>query len=455
MEKVIGLEYEKGIIMKWLSVFINKENVYPEFKNALFITGNSGVGKTYLIKSVLESLNFDIFEHTALEVRSEKTIHNQLNDLMGRKSVLQMINPKWKSAIILDELEAMDYRERSSSNIIKSFIEFSADKKKVKTIRINSVPLILISTQIDKWMKPLLKDCILIEIGDPSAINISLYWSIRYPEIKIPIEYLPRLIELVSNDYRKAEQVADWLSMYNTKEGLSPSDIEKVLLAMGKKEIDISNITALQGILIEPKDLEERIILGSTDYTYLPWIIMENYPKTIKTYYNIGERETFELMKKFYYDFIDGQQFNNGLFGNWDLLDVISTYWGVMPYTRLKEYERKTNIKSFEIEVSSVNSRYSFKNINHRAMIPLMKKLDVSYEQLQIISNQYIDLLENGDIDKIRTLVMKHIGIGWEINDLERILKMNLNFEYDNKLSVKIKVGLMNYNKIWKTVSKE
>lgn len=144
MEKVIGLEYEKEVIIKWLSVFINKENVYPEFKNALFITGNSGVGKTYLIKSVLESVGFDIFEYTALEVRSEKTIHNQLNDLMGRKSVLQMINPKWKSAIILDELEAMDYRERSSSNIIKSFIEFSSDKKKVKTIRINSVPLILI-----------------------------------------------------------------------------------------------------------------------------------------------------------------------------------------------------------------------------------------------------------------------------------------------------------------------
>jgi hypothetical protein len=478
MDQLIGNTENISLIQSWLSVFLDPIKRFPSFKNAIFITGPTGSGKSFLIKTILSHFKFDIFEYSGLEVRTEKVLYSQLSDIMSGKSVLQMVNKSWKAAVIIDELESMDFRERASISMFKNFLEWTKIRNDLESKRssfkplpkkkskkpsksdepiknefvINKVPMIYIASKIEKWMQPLLRDCIHIDLIKPSSEYIQHFWSIYNPKLTIPIEYLPSLVKHSDFDYRKAIQIADWLSMFMDKSGsVSIIDIEKVLTNLERKEMDISTVEALDGILLNPKSFDERIYLGSTDYTYLPWISLENFPLVLKHNYKMNDSQIQELLVKYYENFIAGQHLNNSIFGNWEMIDIVSSYWGILPMSTIQS-DSVFHKKKFTTEVSSVSSRYSLRNTNHKTLIPLCKKLDITYEASQLVAAKYIEILESQNTSDIFDLVMKHHSISWESDDIDRFIKHSVLYESNPKLATKIKNGISIYTKYWNTL---
>jgi hypothetical protein len=175
---------------------------------------------------------------------------------------------------------------------------------------------------------------------------------------------------------------------------------------------------------------------------------LENFPLVLKHNYHKSDSEIKNLTTQFYENFIAGQQLNNAIFGNWEMIDIVSAYWGILPISSIPT-DSTFHFKKFTTEVSSVSSRYSLKNTNHKTLIPLCKKLDISVEASQIIAAKYIEILESQNNSDIIDLVFKHQSIGWEPDHLDLFIKNSALFESNPKLSSKIKLGLSSYSKFW------
>ena len=86
---LIGRDDDISKIKSWIMDFHKEEN---ENKNALFIEGVSGIGKTILIDLILEELKYDIYKVNGLEFKNIRVFHSHCENIMHTKNVLMMLD---------------------------------------------------------------------------------------------------------------------------------------------------------------------------------------------------------------------------------------------------------------------------------------------------------------------------------------------------------------------------
>ncbi|OQS53475.1 replication factor C subunit [Ecytonucleospora hepatopenaei] len=92
--EIIG---NKGALEQIREFIGNKEN-----KKCLFISGSPGLGKTTAVQVICKELNVELLEFNASDVRSKKTLVEQVKNKISTNSVL-----KGKRIVLMDEVDGM------------------------------------------------------------------------------------------------------------------------------------------------------------------------------------------------------------------------------------------------------------------------------------------------------------------------------------------------------------
>jgi len=96
--------------IQWITDFKNKKE---GSKNCLFLYGDPGIGKTTLANIILSEYGYDICEFNASEVRNQKQIRDQINEINGKCNVIDFMQYKKKHiGIIMDEIDGMNTTDR-------------------------------------------------------------------------------------------------------------------------------------------------------------------------------------------------------------------------------------------------------------------------------------------------------------------------------------------------------
>lgn len=131
IDDMVGNKKNIDTIKKWLSDFKNKKT---NVERALFISGPPGIGKTTIAHLILKEFDYEIIEFNASDVRSQKSVKDNLLKILNNTNVSLMQDNKLRDiGIIMDEVDGMSSGDRGGVSELVSIISPSKkDKKKKK-----------------------------------------------------------------------------------------------------------------------------------------------------------------------------------------------------------------------------------------------------------------------------------------------------------------------------------
>jgi len=155
----------KERIASWVRQQVKEYETVPRkplsLGNLLFVSGNSGVGKTYTIHKICEELDLHMIYITSSNCNSS----TELNDLLIKSctsSLIQVLsNDTRPKIIVIDEFESLMSLDRTINITLLNIL--TASKYKM-------VPIVCIaSNEIIKKIGNIKKKCQIIEINDPTV----------------------------------------------------------------------------------------------------------------------------------------------------------------------------------------------------------------------------------------------------------------------------------------------
>ena len=171
-------------------------------KRGFYIYGDSGIGKTRFVESLLEKNDYFLIKFNAGDVRNKGIIDNITKENMNDTSVIDMFHKrKRKIAIIMDEIDGMNSGDKGGINSLIKLIRPKKTKKQKEEITTN-IPVFCIGNgRIDKKMKELMKVCYIHKLDIPNNDSIGKIIKIHWPAISI--QDSNTITNYVQNDLRK------------------------------------------------------------------------------------------------------------------------------------------------------------------------------------------------------------------------------------------------------------
>ena len=161
-------------VKKWiLDIYTQK---YLNLNSCLFVSGNSGIGKTYGINKIIKDLNLfvikiDINNCCSSEEFTDLIIKSITSSLM--QTLTNNLNQK---IIIIDDFDVL--------LSLDSTINIALLKILTKNNNLKNIPIICISSlELIKKIGDIKKKCKIIEINDPSDDDIYNIISNKYPNM--------------------------------------------------------------------------------------------------------------------------------------------------------------------------------------------------------------------------------------------------------------------------------
>ena len=163
----------------WLNRYDNKD---MSIKKGIIIHGDTGVGKTTLVKNVLNKLNKNIAYYDASDIRNKEFVENISRVIKYNISYEYYFDNKLSKlpVIVMDELESM-YNSHETSTIME-FVKIlnplkgKTSVKKVEKLKIQNTwttPIIFICNNIkSNKLTQLIKECDNLYIPHPTVENM-------------------------------------------------------------------------------------------------------------------------------------------------------------------------------------------------------------------------------------------------------------------------------------------
>ena len=208
------------------------ENIYKNnIKKCVYIHGNSGSGKTFLIKEILTKLDYNIIEYNIFSIK------NKINDFLlentgKNKNILNLFNNVSKKNIILiDNIDTINFIDKTIiSNLIK--ILRPKKNKRQKLDDNTSSPIICIGdNNSDKKIKELIKISYVVELNNPTNDQINNILKILIPNFSniYNSNIINNVLLFINRNLRKVNQILllhknnllvhyfDYMLQYNIK----------------------------------------------------------------------------------------------------------------------------------------------------------------------------------------------------------------------------------------------
>jgi DNA polymerase III delta prime subunit len=459
-EDCIGYDDIFNSLNKWVSVFYDNSKWYPEFKNAILLSGPPGIGKTMFAHMLLKKFNFKILEFNASELRTTSIICDKLDNILSIKSITELYSNQ-KTGIIMDELDGIEPKKEYKTSDILDYILFSKNdyitrykihlnkiKKKMtdneiqKFIKksdnkfINNCPIILITNVMTNSIQSLLKDVIHIKIPQPN--DNQLFHCISHikhsKNININDDILKICIPYCQKDYRRAIELMEALYTSFDKSNISHDKFIKWLNTFSYKDISMTIEQTIPEILYNPNlTINELINLYYVDESFIPIILHENFIDSISS--ELSYSQQLDVCLNYYEYLYTSLSIKSKVFGAWeDFNSYIAFFTTYSTNSILKPHmiKPKDNYNK-----SALISKYNYRYYNMKFINYICKKANIDIDNFAIFSFMlYYSVFINTIYIKSHLEICANYKFTYK--ELEKILKLCIL--YDDKKYNKKKI---------------
>ena len=347
-----------------------------QFKKGIYIYGSPGCGKTRFVNDVLKSLNYDIVQYDAGDVRNKSLIDTITSNNMGSQNVLQMMARKPKKiAIIMDEIDGMNNGDKGGiTALIKLIRQKKTKKQKLEHMTRN--PIICIGNyDVDKKIKELMKVCHTYELKAPTNQQIVEMIQTKIPGLSETI--MNKVVRYIQGDLRKIEFIE---KIHRTKPDVLTGDAFDDIFHKKCFNEDSKKIT--RRLLNEKLPLSEHNrVINETDRTIVALLWHENIV-------DILSHQPTHLVIPFYIrildnicfaDFIDRITFQNQIWQFNEMSSIIKTFSNHSIFH--KEFPN-TNKHNGDVRFTKVLTKYSTEYNNLLFIYHLCQQLDMDKKDL-------------------------------------------------------------------------
>lgn len=412
-----NITYNK--IKEELEIF-EKEKHNISQKRGFYIYGDSGIGKTKFVETLLENNEYFLVKFNAGDVRNKSIIDNITKENMNDTSVIDMFHKrKRKIAIIMDEIDGMNSGDKGGINSLIKLIRPKKTKKQKEEITTN-IPVFCIGNgKIDKKMKELMKVCFIHKLDVPQKKEMTNIINLMWPSISRENNDLIK--QYVQNDLRKLNDLYEtskhcdifnnntWNYLLNTKCYYEDAKEQTKIILNNKMSLHQHNNT-----------------LNETDRTIISLLLHENIVEVLKKH-NIEDIEFYrKLLDNFCFgDYVDRITFQKQIWQFNEMSSLIKTYYN--QYLLHSEYKPKKYNPS-EVRFTKVLTKYSTEYNNSIFIQTLCEKLNLDKKDMLLYFYRNINHIYNDDF-------IEKMNNDYEICklDIQRIGKfITLNFHETN-----------------------
>ena len=455
INEMVGNKKNIDTIKKWLSDFkSNKKNT----ERALFISGPPGIGKTTIAHLILKHFDYEIIEFNASDVRSQKSVKDNLLKILNNTNVSLMQDNKSRNiGIIMDEVDGMSSGDRGGVSELVSLITPSKKEKKNKVLKKYVNPIICIcNNSTEKKLSDLKKFCLEISFSKPSNNDLKNIADkiIQKENINIEDSATQLVINYSQNDVRRLTFLLQDVSNSFQNKEISCEDIEKMYTSFSKKNLDISLFEATNKLLNNYNSLDETSILYESDKSLMAMMLHENFITTVQK--NRKDKNSIKLEKIYEIihnlsigDIIDKYIYNN-------------QYWGLQEYngvikcslpSKIINNMEKNICSNSDINFTSLLSKSALQYGNQKNFILIKDKMQISKKYV-MYANEIIlnELMKSNENENIKKSLKKILNYNMDISDLEKIIKLN-KIDKQNEFRKNYTTKNKNkYKKIFKTL---
>jgi hypothetical protein len=354
----------------------NKSNLL--IKRGIYIYGKSGTGKTFFIKDILKSMNYDIIYYNSNNIRNKSALESVTNNHISDTNVHSMLVGKKKQMVlVMDEIDSM--KDKGGLTYLIKLIRCKKTKKQQKE-QISQIPIICIGNNIeDRKMKELIKVCTFHKFSSPT--NDKLLEIIKLTMPNLDNLLINTTLQYIENDLRKLDYI------YNLYNSSTLCEYKQFLLILQKKNNN-NNIKHITKQLLLNEQVSNNLlyikdIINDTDKTSVALLWHENVidildtnkhsDKYIDIYYHILNNICLA-------DYIDRIIFQKQL---WELNEL--SFFIKTMYNNLLIHTHCSAINPLSIRFTKILTKYSSEYNNYMFFQNLSTNLHMNKKNIFLL----------------------------------------------------------------------
>ena len=388
------------------------ESIPDDFQRigGIYIYGETGIGKTFFVKTLLNNLNYDVINYDAGNIRNTSIIENITKDKFSNKNIYYLMQNKLKKNVILmDEIDGMNNGDKGGINTLIKIIRPKKTKKQKTECTINSPILCIGNCHIDKKIKELMKVCHVVHLNVPNDEEMKEIVIKVYPDICD--SHLDYIIRYSKNNLHKLKY---FLGIYKSNNELFLKFVKDNNIQMSSYSDDTKE--TVRKLILKKYPIESHnIIINDTDRTSVGLLWHENIVDFIIKKNKNDKLKSIECYRRqleniCLSDYIDRITFQKQIWEFNEMSSLIKSYYNNMLFHRDLYIKDSDSIK--EIRFTKVLTKYSTEYNNSVFLNKLCQKLQMDKKDMMtffyrlksnnLLDSEYINQLEDiYDITKL------------------------------------------------------
>jgi DNA polymerase III delta prime subunit len=385
------------VVEKWINNFIQKVKGTP---NCLFLHGPPGIGKTSLANIILSENGFDVCDFNASEVRNQKQIKEQINEINGNVNVLDFMNfKKRQMGIIMDEIDGMSSNDRGGVSELMEIMFKNTPVKKELNVPSGS-PFVCISNTIDKKIKTIMAKSVCIKLTFPGKGSL-MALSRRVLKAELGDKYkevdedsILKIVNYCQNDIRRMVNILEFI-FYDTNEDIKNinENIDDKLAQFDKKNIVLDPYKSCDALLNHKQTIDKALNLWDSDKVIVNSLLLENVGNYVFKNRRNNDGEKVKCLRDIYEWTSTGDMVDKFVLQSQDysVFNYVGYLRCIYSNYRINTLQRFTINKDNTLNYSTLINKGSFEYLNFKQNISITHRV-LNYSR-DICLARFCDLL--------------------------------------------------------------
>ena len=417
-------------------IIVTEKIINEPNKSCLLITGTFGSGKSSTIISILNSLEYTIYQLNYNKISNFKNVDEIIEKTIFNRSITNRLNniTDKKKILVIDNIESLT--SNNEKELIINLIKFNENKW--------VFPIILISNNKHNKLLYLIKKIsyeIKLPIPSKEVMENILCKICMEENIKLSDEkVLTKIIDYAQNDIRGLITMLQSIKNIYGNNLFTIDDFEEFCKSFKMKDIDYHIYDGTQKFFFGYDNINNVIRLFEMEKTVMPLMIQQHYIDYLKNN-NINDVNKISKMIA-YGDIVENYIYDNNIY---DIRDIQSFFQCVYPsYTLTNKLNpKKQNYNNFStnfIYPCDLN-KTSIRYINFTKNISQSNKI---FKNMEINDYLYLNKIIRGLIYSNKSSLCNEYlnGYNCSIQVLESVLKIDkingVKYNITTKLKKKI-----------------
>jgi hypothetical protein len=402
--------------------YIEENKNLNNIKKCIYIHGNSGVGKSYLINQILLKLNYNTIDYNIFSLKY-KNIDDFFNEYNNKTiDILNVFNKILKKNVIF--IDNIDIVNNTDKNTISNLIKVLKPKKYKRQNNEKTLPCLLIcigNNILDKKIKELIKISNVFEFLSPTDIQVNNILTRIMPSLHMVnndnINNINNIVKYINYDLRKINNI-----YFLYENGLIDNYYDH-LFADYIKNIDVKYIT---NVFINNKCNynDDLILINDNDKTTLSLLYHENIIDNLNLNMIDNIKLYLLILNVFCFcDYMDRIIFQKQI---WQLNEISFKLKVIYNNHIFHNNIQFINSKSTYIRFTKILCKYCCEFFNYIFLFNLSQLLNIDKKDLFLFFTLIKNNTYNKDIYKI--LHTKYTISLLEINRMVRFINNYLEY---------------------------